>query len=107
MTSDEGLVAPRWAIWQAWSEADDDVTVAQMRERAKQIAATADGPPEHDARCERIAWHDAGITPCTWRERACVENWSGCESGEYNPRCCRFPKSCSVRDVEIPAPITA
>lgn len=31
------------------------------------------------------------------REQACVEAWPGCASGEYDPRCCRFPKSCSVR----------
>lgn len=29
------------------------------------------------------------------RIKACVEAWPGCRSGEYNPRCCRFPKSCS------------
>ena len=52
-------------------------------------------PREHDPRCERRA-HDSD-TPCVWRERACVENWSGCESGDYNPACCRFPKSCTER----------
>lgn len=25
----------------------------------------------------------------------CVENWPDCASGQYNPACCRFPKSCS------------
>ncbi len=25
----------------------------------------------------------------------CVERWPECESGAYDPRCCRFPKSCS------------
>ena len=29
------------------------------------------------------------------RLRACVERWPGCVEGEYNPACCRFPKSCS------------
>lgn len=29
------------------------------------------------------------------RLKHCVEQWSACESGEYNPACCRFPKSCS------------
>lgn len=29
------------------------------------------------------------------RLRTCVENWPECRSGEYNPKCCRFPKSCS------------
>jgi hypothetical protein len=29
------------------------------------------------------------------RIRECVESWPGCADGEYDPRCCRFPKSCS------------
>lgn len=29
------------------------------------------------------------------RDRDCVERWPGCFSGGYDPRCCRFPKSCS------------
>lgn len=30
------------------------------------------------------------------RLKACVDNWPGCESGDYNPNCCRWPKSCSA-----------
>lgn len=30
------------------------------------------------------------------RLRACVEAWPDCETGDYNPSCCRFPKSCSA-----------
>ena len=30
------------------------------------------------------------------RLRACVEAWPEAEEGEYNPACCRFPKSCSA-----------
>lgn len=39
------------------------------------------------------------------RLRECVERWPECESGAYDPRCCRFPKSCScnVRLEEIAA----
>lgn len=29
------------------------------------------------------------------RLAVCVAAWPGCVSGEYNPLCCRFPKSCS------------
>lgn len=29
------------------------------------------------------------------RLKGCVEAWPGCADGEYNPACCRFPKSCS------------
>lgn len=31
------------------------------------------------------------------RLRECVERWPGAEiEGDYDPRCCRFPKSCSA-----------
>lgn len=33
--------------------------------------------------------------PSTRRLTSCVERWPDCASGEYNPACCRFPKSCS------------
>src|SRR6185369_9913826 len=29
------------------------------------------------------------------RLKSCVEEWPECAEGEYNPKCCRFPKSCS------------
>lgn len=29
------------------------------------------------------------------RSPECVARWPECESGAYDPRCCRFPKSCS------------
>lgn len=29
------------------------------------------------------------------RLQSCVEAWPECATGEYDPRCCRFPKSCS------------
>lgn len=30
------------------------------------------------------------------RLRACVEAWPEAETMMYDPRCCRFPKSCSA-----------
>lgn len=30
------------------------------------------------------------------RLKKCVDNWAECETGQYNPYCCRFPKSCSA-----------
>lgn len=33
------------------------------------------------------------------RDTACVETWPGCHEGGYDPRCCRFPKSCSCGPV--------
>ena len=32
---------------------------------------------------------------CTQRDPECVKRWPDCEVGEYNPACCRWPKSCS------------
>ena len=29
------------------------------------------------------------------RSPDCIKQWPECESGAYDPRCCRFPKSCS------------
>lgn len=29
------------------------------------------------------------------RDPYCVSRWPDCHAGEYDPRCCRFPKSCS------------
>lgn len=33
--------------------------------------------------------------PADKRDPECVQRWPECASGEYNPACCRFPKSCS------------
>lgn len=32
----------------------------------------------------------------TRRLRECVERWPECSTGAFDPRCCRFPKSCSA-----------
>jgi len=32
------------------------------------------------------------------RDVACVSRWPECYSGGFDPRCCRFPKSCSVKE---------
>jgi hypothetical protein len=34
------------------------------------------------------------------RDPGCIERWPECESGGYDPRCCRFPKSCSCASGE-------
>lgn len=39
------------------------------------------------------------------RHAACVEAWPDCREGEYNPYCCRFPKSCRC-DVGEPWQLT-
>lgn len=40
-----------------------------------------------------------GSAEIPWRRprlRHCVEQWPGATEGDYDPRCCRFPKSCSA-----------
>jgi hypothetical protein len=41
------------------------------------------------------------------RDPACVAKWPECESGAYDPRCCRFPKSCSCTAYDEPAAASA
>jgi hypothetical protein len=36
-----------------------------------------------------------GMEPIDDREPTCVAKWPECHVGGYDPRCCRFPKSCS------------
>lgn len=40
------------------------------------------------------------VGPPDEREPECVANWPECYSGGYDPRCCRFPKSCSVETIQ-------
>lgn len=42
--------------------------------------------------CHARPMHGVLVMP---RLRACVEVWPECAEGEFDPRCCRFPKSCS------------
>jgi hypothetical protein len=46
----------------------------------------------------------AAYVPPPRRLRECVEAWPEAETGEYNPHCCRWPKSCSAtvyRDEQV------
>lgn len=51
-------------------------------------------------RWERDGWTVTPDVPApTWideRDPHCVEAWPECESFGHDPRCCRFPKSCSA-----------
>lgn len=60
-------------------------------------ALDAHRPTEPDEDATRIEFVDERAT-------ACVEAWPGCASGEYDPRCCRFPKSCSAGIVRAVTP---
>lgn len=44
---------------------------------------------------ETCPTHGVRFTDDVRRLRTCVEAWPDCETGLYNPACCRFPKSCS------------
>lgn len=35
------------------------------------------------------------------RDPTCVSNWPECHTFGYDPRCCRFPKSCSAGTVHV------
>jgi hypothetical protein len=37
------------------------------------------------------------------RDPVCVAQWPDCRDGAYDPRCCRFPKSCSCGPLQQPA----
>lgn len=41
--------------------------------------------------------------PLNIRDPRCVARWPECESGDYHPDCCRFPKSCSCLNWSPPA----
>jgi hypothetical protein len=47
-------------------------------------------------RAERATEHGFDVDQRPRRLRPCVEAWPEAASGEYDPRCCRFPKSCSA-----------
>lgn len=48
-------------------------------------------PEEEAQQAERLAAHQPAR-----RLKSCIEQWPECETGDYDPRCCRFPKSCSA-----------
>ena len=55
-----------------------------------------------------VRWKREGASSYTVHEdemrlQSCVDNWPECHSGEYDPRCCRFPKSCSCTEEAGPA----
>lgn len=52
-----------------------------------------------DNTTHRLIYHSGQPVPAgepQRRLRACVERWPEAETGAYDPRCCRFPKSCSA-----------
>jgi hypothetical protein len=81
---------PSWA----WNEFTD----------VEVLRVGVDGPPslteeEIDQQAATAQRNLRNETPApyanTRRLKSCIEAWPDCVSGDYNPYCCRFPKSCS------------
>lgn len=62
-----------------WTQRDVDEYLAELIRRYPPADVAADTLP-----------------PRRRRLRACVERWPDAETCGYDPRCCRFPKSCSA-----------
>ncbi|MFF2493232.1 hypothetical protein [Agromyces sp. NPDC058064] len=84
----------------------DEAHTCATEEERREFAGAGDvdalGPyEEHEARQPTEAEVEEVIEflqgPAFVREPTCVENWANCVNGEYNPACCRWPKSCSVQ----------
>ena len=70
---DQGMQA-QWEAWQASTK----VKIAMLRDLRDEL--------DKQPRVELLPDN---------RDRDCIERWPGCESGCFDYRCCRFPKSCS------------
>lgn len=73
--------------------------VYEISSSEKLKADAAELKAEHVEECgqDDLSRHICEVEsyPVKRRLRSCVERWPECEEGEYNPYCCRFPKSCS------------
>jgi hypothetical protein len=103
------IIADVIALW----EAALDASLTREREAAAEIEgvvarnrqvlmalrlACDDGWEDGDAAIDHYlvkAWLALDSSEAPERDPACVERWSACDFGLYDPRCCRFPKSCS------------
>jgi hypothetical protein len=65
----------------------------------KDARATFAGVETRESHHESPGRHPMGDES---RLAECVEAWPECEAGLYDPRCCRFPKSCSPYDAAPP-----
>lgn len=72
----------------AWDDRTDDDAYEAREEALGERLADAEFN-----RGQIAVWTENSLSER--RFKACVEAWPECESGLYDPRCCRFPKSCS------------
>lgn len=63
------------------------------RETADRLAGTVQ-PVKKEGQPEAEWWQHPDGTPR--RLKACADRWPQAETSDYNPSCCRFPKSCSA-----------
>ena len=77
----------------------EDVQYAMLTAAAPHIIAAYRERHPNPMEMTAVPEPDLGVLP--WdeledtRSPECVKRWPECESGAYDPACCRFPKSCS------------
>lgn len=64
----------------------------------RDIVFTASGPDDDPTYTAPVTCDECSTDR---RSPECVEAWPDCAPGEYNPACCRFPKSCSCEVPEL------
>lgn len=94
------------------SPAAEQVTIDRIDHLRQVVVDSGTNPNYHQAQVDRlrkewpILWdaieslvlgRDPKFKLTPRLEPECVERWPECFSGGYDPRCCRWPKSCSVR----------
>ena len=79
-------VEPRWHL------AVDEPVAHSSRQRLYLAEVVALALQERDAEIERLR---ADLAQCQTRFD-CLEHWPNAYAGDYDPNCCRFPKSCSI-----------
>lgn len=107
------------AYWTDDADGDPAIAASEPEPAAELVHLRV--PTVYGAACDSDLWQDPEESPDLWpqstsdrdkvtceacratftaaperRLRGCVENWPEAETGAYDPRCCRFPKSCSA-----------
>jgi hypothetical protein len=97
MTDQQHRATPeQWALQERWGshscfEPDyDSSCILELRDRIAALEASVGiGQPVTPANTS------APADSLVYCDPACIAQWPDCYEGGYDPRCCRFPKSCS------------